>query len=118
MAKLDTISFARLVSYVQSVTRFDFGTMHLETMHDLTETQPQVSDILPAHLLGQKIPTQNEIHESIKKIARMLAGGRKIEAIKEYRSLTGMGLKEAKDAIELFPVQSAPYVQSPYQDNY
>jgi ribosomal protein L7/L12 len=29
-----------------------------------------------------------------------LRGGRKIEAIKRYRELTGVGLKEAKDAVE------------------
>lgn len=29
-----------------------------------------------------------------------LEGGRKIEAIKVYRDLTGAGLKEAKDAVE------------------
>jgi hypothetical protein len=29
-----------------------------------------------------------------------LAAGRKIDAIKEYRRLTGVGLKEAKDAVE------------------
>ena len=29
-----------------------------------------------------------------------LAAGRKIQAIKEYRAATGVGLKEAKDAVE------------------
>lgn len=29
-----------------------------------------------------------------------MAGGRTIEAIKAYRTLTGAGLKEAKDAVE------------------
>ncbi len=30
----------------------------------------------------------------------LVAAGRKIEAIKRYRELTGVGLKEAKDAVE------------------
>ena len=31
---------------------------------------------------------------------QLLRAGRKIEAIKRYRELTGLGLKEAKDAVE------------------
>ncbi len=33
-------------------------------------------------------------------IARLVAAGQKIEAIKRYREATGEGLKEAKDAVE------------------
>lgn len=33
-------------------------------------------------------------------LVKALANGQKIEAIKSYRSLTGWGLKEAKDAVE------------------
>ncbi|MDP1918544.1 MAG: ribosomal protein L7/L12, partial [Myxococcales bacterium] len=33
-------------------------------------------------------------------LRRHLAGGRLIDAIKRYRELTGLGLKESKDAIE------------------
>lgn len=33
-------------------------------------------------------------------ISAEIAGGRKIEAIKLYREATGVGLKEAKDAVE------------------
>jgi len=42
-----------------------------------------------------------QIPESkISELADLIAGGRKIEAIKLYRELTGLGLKEAKDAID------------------
>ena len=40
-------------------------------------------------------------------VAELLAAGRKIEAIKLYRERTGMGLKEAKDAVDRFQ-QMAP----------
>jgi len=33
-------------------------------------------------------------------IERLIRDGRKIEAIKAYRESTGLGLKEAKDAVE------------------
>ena len=118
MAKLDTISFARLVSYVQGLTRFEFGTIHLETMLDLTD-KPEPQQALGNFINTENVKTGREIHESIQKMARSLAAGRKIEAIKEYRSLTGTYLKEAKDAIELFPTKTAEYVQIPsYRDNY
>ncbi len=38
--------------------------------------------------------------EQTKKIADSLLAGRKINAIKEYREVTGVGLKEAKEAID------------------
>ena len=38
--------------------------------------------------------------ESLEKISNALIDGRKIEAIKEYRIATGLGLKEAKEALE------------------
>lgn len=47
-------------------------------------------------------------------VRRLLAAGDKIGAIKQYRELTGLGLKEAKDAVEAMdagralPVPSVP----------
>lgn len=49
----------------------------------------------------------------------LLRSGQKIEAIKRYRELTGVGLKEAKDAVEAMergeevPVARAPAVSAP-----
>ena len=36
------------------------------------------------------------------RVVDLINGGRKIEAIKEYRMETGAGLKEAKDAVEAY----------------
>lgn len=45
--------------------------------------------------------TQPEINADVERQVRELLGqGRKIEAIKIYREATGLGLKEAKDAVE------------------
>jgi ribosomal protein L7/L12 len=38
-------------------------------------------------------------------VLQELLAGRKIQAIKEYREATGVGLKEAKDAVELLARQ-------------
>ncbi len=41
------------------------------------------------------------MNESMKnEIRNLLASGRKIEAVKRYREETGVGLTEAKDAVE------------------
>lgn len=38
--------------------------------------------------------------DKLQEIRQVLAGGKKIQAIKMYREHTGAGLKEAKDAVE------------------
>jgi ribosomal protein L7/L12 len=40
-------------------------------------------------------------------VMALLASGNKIEAIKRYRVATGVGLKEAKDAVEAMETQAA-----------
>ncbi|MEU7632264.1 50S ribosomal protein L7/L12 [Nocardia sp. NPDC049220] len=42
------------------------------------------------------VPSGNGLDE----VDALLAQGKKIQAIKRYRELTGCGLKEAKDAVE------------------
>jgi ribosomal protein L7/L12 len=47
----------------------------------------------------------------------LLAAGRKIEAIKQYRAATGAGLAEAKNAVEaLERAQSLQSVDSPFEN--
>ena len=41
-------------------------------------------------------------------VADLVAGGNKIEAIKRYREATGLGLKEAKDAVDALERQVNP----------
>jgi hypothetical protein len=52
---------------------------------------PQPPSIVPA----RKIADADMIE-----ISALLAGGNKIAAIKRYRELTGVGLKEAKDYVD------------------
>lgn len=52
---------------------------------------------------GQSLPTKEAAAAASSlesEIVPLLQGGNKIEAIKLYRERTGMGLKEAKDAVE------------------
>lgn len=57
----------------------------------------QVERKLDLLLDKMEIPRQEAGEEEIR---GLLAAGRKIEAIKLYRERTGVGLKEAKDAVE------------------
>ncbi len=78
--------------------------LHWEDLHEALARlgyQAQVG-VLPASLTpGQADPTAE--------MQQLLRDGRKIEAIKVYRSVYGVGLKEAKDAVErLEPGQDLP----------
>jgi Ribosomal protein L7/L12 C-terminal domain len=46
--------------------------------------------------------------EQIAKLSSLISKGQKIEAIKFYREATGLGLKEAKEAIEQLERSSGP----------
>src|SRR5919197_80456 len=50
--------------------------------------------------LGVPSTTERALGEHGRRIDALLRRGRKIEAIKVYRELTGVGLKEAKDAVD------------------
>lgn len=43
---------------------------------------------------------QGELSDFDKEILMLLKGAKKLEAVKLYREKTGLGLKEAKDAVE------------------
>ena len=49
--------------------------------------------------------------EDVVSLVRAMGNGRKIDAIKHYRTLTGEGLKESKDAVEFV-------MNRFYQDHY
>ena len=64
--------------------------------------QPPSSTVPPSGWVGDLIPAQPEAPPGDwqEQIHSLLQSGKKIEAIKIYRQATGVGLKEAKDAVE------------------
>ncbi|MBZ0300416.1 MAG: ribosomal protein L7/L12 [Anaerolineae bacterium] len=50
--------------------------------------------------LGDDAPSEGLAAADEAELRDLLASGKKIEAIKFYRERTGLGLKEAKDAVE------------------
>ena len=90
--KLDRIKFAKLVgwlSYRFNIEVHDYDD--LATLDQLTEV-----NVEPIEVPGKADPAM------INELMRAIHAGEKISAIKAYRSLTGYGLKESKDAVEKY----------------
>lgn len=87
---MDKLSFARLIAYLVSATRYEF-------------TNSEIEDIDRLAVLPKPPPPPPQPAPSPAEVRFMLSAmrdGRKIEAIKSFRTLTGDGLKESKDEIE------------------
>ncbi|MFI9403461.1 ribosomal protein L7/L12 [Nocardia sp. NPDC052316] len=56
---------------------------------------------VPAEPVRTVAATARPVSLDFTEIDALLAEGKKIHAIKRYRELTGCGLKEAKDAVEM-----------------
>lgn len=57
---------------------------------------------------GVVVPPPGTVPAGLEAVVAHLHAGQKIEAIKRYRELTGVGLKEAKDAVEALERGEAP----------
>ncbi len=88
---VNIVKFSRLISYLSQ----RFGrTLEENSIVDIAAYCNDINDITPA---SGKVDLSLLFDFIIQK--------RKIEAIKEHRAITGMGLKESKDEIErLYPV--------------
>lgn len=90
---MEKINFAFLIGYVSSlVQRGD-----IITFNEVSEI-----DVIIRNDWDNRRPNNAHIDEPKFRnvIKLLLTEGKKIEAIKEYHALFGVGLKEAKDAIE------------------
>lgn len=85
---LSKIDFGTLVAWVQRKVEGELDrcdVSHLESL--VTPSVNHTSPIMPGPAV-------------VKDMLQAIVGGRKIDAIRAYRVLTGEGLKESKDAIE------------------
>lgn len=85
--KLDRIKFAHLVAHCVGNGMND-GEWEISRLDDLTEINVE------------PVPVPYADATIVNELLKAMKDGRKIEAIKAYRSLTGLGLKESKDAVE------------------
>ena len=78
--------FASLISFLSSVTGREFSTSEIDVIYE------QVFNFKNEEVKSNFV--------DLSSLFSAMSEGRKIEAIKEYRTLTGAFLKESKDAVE------------------
>jgi ribosomal protein L7/L12 len=88
--KLDRLAFATLIAFIAMKSK------HMLEAGDIKDLDNLIDIKMPDVATDQVNP--NRIDEMLAAIS----DNHKIEAIKAYRSLTGSGLKESKDAIEKY----------------
>lgn len=81
--KLDKIKFANLVAFICGRTTYQLSAEEINMLDNMLDTPEAAAN-----------------PQVIEELMKAIHDGKKIEAIKAYRSLIPSGLKEAKDAIE------------------
>ena len=96
--------FASLVSWLTHVTGEEF------TINNCSNLSCMIEDLI------EPVPVQEQPKINVGDLDQLLAlmqeGTRKIEAIKQYRMLTGAYLKDAKEAVEKCWVSKFPPISS------
>ena len=101
MAKLST---AELLDAFKELTLIELSEFvkEFETTFGVTAAAPVAVAATPAAAGGEAPPAEEEGSDEVDVILEA-AGDKKIQVIKEVRSLTSLGLKEAKDLVEAAP---------------
>jgi large subunit ribosomal protein L7/L12 len=102
MAKLST---TELLDAFKELTLIELSEFikEFETTFGVTAAAPvAVAAAAPAAGGGEAAPAEEEASDEVDVIIEA-AGDKKIQVIKEVRSLTSLGLKEAKDLVEAAP---------------
>jgi ribosomal protein L7/L12 len=82
---MEKLQFAHLISYITQISQVTLALHQVEAISVMINDGAEVKNISPI---------------KFNSILKHISEGRKIEAIKEYRALFNVGLKEAKDAVE------------------
>jgi large subunit ribosomal protein L7/L12 len=101
MAKLST---SELLDGFKELTLIELSEFikEFETTFGVTAAAPVAAAAAPAAAGGEAAPVEEEGSDEVDVILEA-AGDKKIQVIKEVRSLTSLGLKEAKDLVEAAP---------------
>ena len=101
MAKLST---AELLDAFKELTLIELSEFvkEFETTFGVTAAAPVAMAAAPAAGGGADAPAEEEASDEVDVILEA-AGDKKIQVIKEVRTLTSLGLKEAKDLVEAAP---------------
>jgi ribosomal L7/L12-like protein len=90
--KLDKMTFAHVIAHCVS-NGMSAGEYEITVLDRLI-------DIEVPEQVAEQIYPKNENVERLMML--MVEGTRKIDAIREHRAITGMGLKESKEAVERY----------------
>ena len=102
MAKLSTVELLDAFKELTLIELSEF-IKEFETTFGVTAATPvAVAAAAPAGAGGEAGPVEEEGSDEVDVILEA-AGDKKIQVIKEVRSLTSLGLKEAKDLVEAAP---------------
>ena len=101
MAKLSTTDLLDAFKELTSIELSEF-IKEFETTFGVTAAAPVAAAAAPAAAGGEAGPVEEEGSDEVDVILEA-AGDKKIQVIKEVRSLTSLGLKEAKDLVEAAP---------------
>jgi large subunit ribosomal protein L7/L12 len=101
MAKLST---TELLDAFKELTLIELSEFirEFETTFGVTAAAPVAAAAAPAAAGGEAAPVEEEGSDEVDVILEA-AGEKKIQVIKEVRSLTSLGLKEAKDLVDSAP---------------
>ena len=100
MAKLSTTDLLDAFKELTLIELSEF-IKEFETTFGVTAAAP-VAAAAPAAAGGEAGPVEEEGSDEVDVVLEA-AGDKKIQVIKEVRSLTSLGLKEAKDLVEAAP---------------
>jgi len=105
MAKLTRIALAKLIGFIERNHALNMSENQIQCIDDIIDIEvPEPIKIYPRA-------------ENIEALMKYMAEGtNKIDAIREHRALTGMGLKDSKDAVERYWV-SKPVKQEYIKDH-
>jgi len=98
MAKLSTTDLLDAFKELTLIELSEF-IKEFETTFGVTAAAPVAAAAAPAGAGGEAGPVEEEGSDEVDVILDA-AGDKKIQVIKEVRSLTSLGLKEAKDLVE------------------
>jgi len=101
MAKLSTTDLLDAFKELTLIELSEF-IKEFETTFGVTAAAPVAATAAPAAAGGEAGPVEEEGSDEVDVILEA-AGDKKIQVIKEVRSLTSLGLKEAKDLVEAAP---------------
>ena len=102
MAKLSTTELLDAFKELTLIELSEF-VKEFETTFGVTAAAPvAVAAAAPAAAGGEATPAEEEGSDEVDVILEA-AGEKKIQVIKEVRTLTSLGLKEAKDLVEAAP---------------